>query len=290
MPSTPKRVQRLVILGHPIAHSLSPVFQNAALQHAQIPLRYEAVDVSPNQLDDVLRALALENAGGNVTIPHKESVAARARCTALAERVGAVNTFWHVDGVLHGHNTDVEGMVAAIAAVCNTDLTDMRVAVLGAGGAAAAVLVALDALGCRSIQMAARTPQRAVDMARRVNVAVHIAAAAEAAVAHADLVINATPVGLTDNCMPVSPTALAAGAVVIDLICRPQKTALVRACENAGHVAVDGRVMLLEQGAAAFECWFGVDAPVAVMGHALEDEFRRRTRLAEPTRSTRKPL
>lgn len=274
MPSPPKSIERLVLLGHPVAHSYSPVFQNAALHHAQIPLTYEALDVTPANLDRVLQELASAKCGGNVTIPHKEAVALQAHCTPLAQRVGAVNTFWHVDGVLHGHNTDVQGVVAAIIAAHGPDLSGVTCAVLGAGGSAAAVLVALDALGCRSIQMAARTPVRAVDVARRVDVAVHVAPSAQDAVKQAAIVFNATPVGLNDHAMPVAPEALASGAVVIDLICRPQQTAWVRACVNAGHVAIDGTIMLLEQGAAAFECWFGVDAPIAVMADALHDAFQ----------------
>lgn len=274
MSSPAKSIERLVILGHPIAHSYSPVFQNAALRHAGIPLTYEPIDVAPAELNKLLWTLAASQAAGNVTIPHKEAVAAQAHCSPLAQRVGAVNTFWHVDGVLHGHNTDVEGVVAAIAAVHGSDLTGVPCAVLGAGGSAAAVLVALDVLGCRSIQMAARTPLRAVEVARRVEVTAHVASTAQIAVQDAAIVFNTTPVGLNDNAMPVSPQALATGAVVIDLICRPQQTAFVRACVKAGHVAIDGTIMLLEQGAAAFECWFGIDAPKTVMAEALHDFFR----------------
>lgn len=274
MPSSPKSVSRLVILGHPITHSYSPVFQNAALRHAQIPITYAPLDVAPEDLERVLVDLAATQAGGNVTIPHKEAVAARAHCTPLAQRVGAVNTFWHVDGELHGHNTDVEGVVAAVTAAYGADLAGVSCAVLGAGGAAAAVLVALDAMGSRSIQMAARTPLRAVDVARRVDVAVHVASSPDEAVQNAAIVMNTTPVGLYDASMPVVPSALASGAVVIDLICRPQQTAFVHACTRAGHVAIDGTVMLLEQGAAAFECWFGIEAPRDIMANALRESFQ----------------
>ena len=101
---------RLVLLGHPVTHSLSPVFQNAALKAAKIPLQYEALDVSSRELRAVLRHLKDSNAAGNVTIPHKIAVHDRCdRLTDLAARVGAVNTFWYESGKLHGDNTDVGG-------------------------------------------------------------------------------------------------------------------------------------------------------------------------------------
>ena len=107
---------RLVLLGHPVSHSLSPAFQNAALRRAALPIRYELLDVAPDALDATLDALIAEDAWGNATIPHKEHVASRcARVSALAERVGAVNTFWIEDGALVGDNTDVGGFLALLA-------------------------------------------------------------------------------------------------------------------------------------------------------------------------------
>jgi hypothetical protein len=133
----PTRVQpgRLVLLGHPVAHSLSPVFQNAALAAAGISARYEAIDVSAAELPGVIRRLVQERAGGNVTIPHKEAVAALCtRRTAIAERVGAVNTFWcEADGALVGDNTDVGGFDVAARALLDGDSAGRAVALLGAG-------------------------------------------------------------------------------------------------------------------------------------------------------------
>ena len=107
-----------MLVGHPVSQSLSPALQNAALKQRGLALRYETLDVSVSALDATLAELALEGAAGNVTIPHKISVALRARCTPLAARVGAVNTFWHENGVLHGENTDVAGVSAAVRALC----------------------------------------------------------------------------------------------------------------------------------------------------------------------------
>jgi hypothetical protein len=146
----PTAIGRLVLLGHPVAHSLSPRFQNAALTAAGIPLRYEALDTPPDTLASVLDALISERAAGNVTIPHKEAV--HARCdlrTPMAERVGAVNTFWcTLDGRLCGDNTDVSGFAAAARALLGDAApTGLAIALVGAGGSAAAVLVPVIAAG-----------------------------------------------------------------------------------------------------------------------------------------------
>lgn len=131
---------RLVLVGHPVAHSLSPVFQNAALEAAGIPLRYELLDVAPSELGAMMGLLADARAAGNVTVPHKESVYAWcARRTPLAERVGAVNTFWTENGSLVGDNTDVGGFSFAVERLLDRRAEGLRIGMLGAGGAAAAV-------------------------------------------------------------------------------------------------------------------------------------------------------
>lgn len=262
---------RLVILGHPIAHSLSPTMQTAALHAIGVPLIYEALDVPPEQLDATLHALAREHAGGNVTIPHKEQVARRARCTPLAARVGAVNTFWHDAGELIGHNTDVAGAVAVLQSLKPGGLHDTTCVLLGAGGSSAAVLVALTMLGCPDIAMSARTPERAARLSARVGVPVRMLSDVEvdAEVRRAGLIVNATPIGMNDDHMPVDPRHMAPDAVAFDLVYRKGLTSWIRACRSAGHAAEDGRRMLLEQGAAAFTCWFGQPAPIDVMANAL---------------------
>ena len=140
-----ERPGRLVLLGHPVAHSLSPRFQNAALQRAGIPLTYEALDVLAPDLPGAVRLLAEDGAAGNVTIPHKEAMAELCDVrTTLAERTGAVNTFW-VDEArkLVGDNTDVDGVALLLTELLGAPASG-PVALLGAGGAAAAVLAALE--------------------------------------------------------------------------------------------------------------------------------------------------
>lgn len=265
-----ERPSKLVLLGHPVSHSRSPMFQNAALAHAGIPITYDRLDVAPPMLVDALELLAEQGAGGNVTIPHKEAVATRAVCSELASRVGAVNTFWHERRVLHGHNTDVAGALATIATFFPNGLAGVTCAVLGAGGSAAAILVALELAGSTQIRVAARTGVRAHALAARVGVNVRVAESPEEAVRNADFVVNATPIGLHDEMLPVALDALAPHAAVFDLVYRVGETAWVRACRATGHHASDGQRMLMEQGAAAFECWFDIEAPRDVMWRALQ--------------------
>ena len=260
---------RLVLLGHPVSHSLSPAFQNAALRHAALPVRYELLDVAPPALDATLDALIAENAWGNATIPHKAHVASRcARVSALAERVGAVNTFWIEDGTLVGDNTDVGGFRALLWETAPDLDRTKPVAVLGAGGSAAAVLTALERDAFQDVRVYSRTEARALALCKRFT-GVRAVRDVAASVRGATLVINATPSGLDDASMPVSTELLDASAVVLDLVVGRNETPLVRAARTRGHRAADGLTMLIEQGALAFERWFGTPPDRDVMRRAV---------------------
>ena len=249
---------RLVLLGHPVSHSLSPTFQNAALQRAGLPLTYEAIDVPPTQLAGVVRALRAEHASGNVTVPHKASFAALCdTLTPIAQRVGAVNTFWVEDGALVGDNTDVGGFEEAVAEAFGAQRVWRRVAVLGAGGAAAAVVAATERWPGSAVSLWSRHADRAAALAARFG-HVTVADSTEAALAAADLVVNATPVGLrADDPLPAAVQAIPPRACVFDLVYLRAETAWVRAARAAGRPAADGLGMLIAQGALAFERWFG---------------------------------
>jgi shikimate dehydrogenase len=239
---------RLVLLGHPVSHSLSPRFQNAALRAAGIPLVYEALDVAPDALATTLTGLARQNACGNVTIPHKEAVAALcARRSALADRCGAVNTFWHDEGALVGDNTDVGG-VDAIA-----------LALLG------------ERWGSARARLYNRNMERAHALASRFDASVDVVSSVDSALDGATLVVNATPVGLRDDAFPVEVERIPSGAAVFDLVYRTGETAWVRAARNAGHRAADGEGMLVEQGALSFERWFGIEPDRNAMWSALHN-------------------
>lgn len=250
---------RLVLLGHPVLHSQSPAFQNAALRRAGLPLTYEALDVSPGQLARVAHELRATGAAGNVTLPHKEAFATHcARLSPIAERVGAVNTFWCEDGVLVGDNTDVGGFEEAIARAFGRENRWPRVALIGAGGAAAAVLAAAERWLGTEVRLWSRTASRAEGLSRRFARICTTTTSLTDALEGADLVVNATPLGLAPNdALPVMIQDLPPKAAVQDLVYRRGETAWVLASRGAGHVAADGAGMLVEQGALAFERWFG---------------------------------
>lgn len=249
---------RLVLLGHPVTHSLSPVFHNAALRAAGLALRYTALDVLPDALPRVLDALRQEGAAGNVTIPHKRAVAlACGHVTAVARRTGAVNTFWIEGGALCGDNTDVAGFGAAVERLLGAapgSLWPRRIALLGAGGAARAVLAAAELHGGVTVDVHARTPAHAAALAGEFACA---SVRRGDPAPDAGLVVNATPMGMADDAHPLPIDAIPEGAAVLDLVYRPGETTWVRAARARGHVAADGIEMLLEQGALAFERFTG---------------------------------
>lgn len=261
---------RLLLLGHPVGHSLSPKFQNAALEAAGIPIRYDALDVAGHDFDRVVASLRAEDTWGNVTVPHKTRM--HDACdvlTPLARRVGAVNTFWLDDtGQLIGDNTDVGGFSAAVTTLLGHAPRDLTVGVLGAGGTAAAVLTAVEAWpGCYA-HVHNRTPERARLLCERFGtVAQPIDDVGVAA--GADLVVNATSVGLHDEGFPLDPALVAPTSTVIDLVYRPGETAWVRALRRSHVRACDGISMLIEQGALAFERWFGMEPDRTVMWEAV---------------------
>lgn len=260
---------RLVLIGHPVAHSLSPLFQNAALRAAAIALDYEAVDVLPDELARVSHLLAEANAAGNVTVPHKEAfVACCGTLSPVARRAGAVNTFWTEDGALCGDNTDVGGFDAAVRATVGVPDGPFAVAVLGAGGAASAVLTAIERWEGASALVWSRTMGRAERLVDRFPRTARAEWDLDGALRNAVLVVNTTPIGLEGDAMPCDPTSLAAGARVFDLTYRRGETPWVHACRAHGHPASDGLPMLLEQGALAFERWFGIAPNRAVMREA----------------------
>jgi shikimate dehydrogenase len=261
---------RLVLLGHPVAHSLSPRFQNAALARAGIPLIYEARDVPPADLPRVLDELVALGAAGNVTVPHKQAVAARcARRTAVAERAGAVNTFWSERGELVGDNTDVAGVHQAVVTLLGREPRDERVSVVGAGGSAAAVLCAVERWVGSTAAVYNRTMPRAQELVARFAAVASCAPTLDAALADATLVVNATTLGMGGHEVPVPVERLPHAAAVLDLVYAPHETRWVREARAAGHPARDGIVMLVEQGAAAFERWFGRAPDRAAMWAAL---------------------
>lgn len=226
--------------------------------------------VAPSELQSVARQLANESAGGNVTVPHK--VAFRQLCfkvTPTAERTGAVNTFWTESGSFVGDNTDVGGFDVAARAALGGMRHGLTVGLVGAGGAAAAVLAAIERWPRAKAKIFSRNRNRSQALAARFSDFARVVSAATDAVADSDFVVNATPLGMTDDSLPFSVDDLQPSATVMDLVYKSGGTALTRAAIAAGHPAVDGTGMLIEQAALAFERWFGFPPDKPVMRAAL---------------------
>src|SRR3954467_12962626 len=222
---------RLVLLGHPLGHSLSPTFQNAALRAAGVPLTYELLDVPRSALRQTLNDLRIIGAAGNVTVPYKEAMVSECdRLSAAARAIGAVNTFWtSVDGARVGDNTDVDGFQAAVARLIGERPAGARVALLGAGGAAAAALYAIAGWKHAHVRVYSRTRERAEELVQRFKVGAEVVDSVEDALSGAAFVVNATPVGRRADDRPLfAADALPAGAVVLDLTYGQKETALVR--------------------------------------------------------------
>jgi shikimate dehydrogenase len=263
----------LVIVGDPVAQSLSPVFQNAALRHAGRAVTYSRCQVPAERLDGTISELRRARTGGNVTMPHKEAMFARAvHTTRAARRTGAVNTFWWDGEALVGHNTDVDGVAATLTALC-ADGVRGDVLLLGAGGSAAAVLEALaqtPATRDARVLVTSRTRTRAERLVAAVGRQATVVSPEAVRWSELGLVVNATPAGMRDeDAQPVAVEHLGAHTVVFDLVYRRGGTVWVREARARGLRAEDGLRMLVEQGAAAYTCWFGEAPSREVMWAAL---------------------
>ena len=257
------------LLGDPVAHSLSPAMQNAAfralgLRAVYVPLRCVSGDLPP-----LMHMLARAGGGGNVTVPHKEA-AARAveQPSRLAAAVGACNVFWAGDGALAGENTDVPGLLDALAPL---DPPDGPWLIAGTGGGARAAAIAAGQRGA-AIAVCSRSEERRTAFehwAREYGVALAPPAACR-------VLINATPLGLAPaDPLPPGREVAPEAAVAFDMVYAPGETRWVRAMRATGLRAADGRAMLVGQGARALECWFpGMDAPVEIMRAAVDAALR----------------
>jgi shikimate dehydrogenase len=265
------RTRVAAVIGSPIRHSLSPLLHNTAFASLGLDWVYVAFEVAPGRAADALGAMRAFGLGGmSVTMPHKTD-AARA-CDALTPDAAALRSVNCVvpqaDGGLLGDSTDGPGFVRSLADA-GVDTAGARVLLLGAGGAARAVALALARAGA-TVGVAARREEAAADVARLHEAISTVEwGSRDAAAARATIVVNATPVGMGDDRgLPLDAAALHHGQVVADLITAPLETPLLRAAGRAGATVVDGLGMLVHQAALAFVQWTGLDAPVAVMAAA----------------------
>ncbi len=282
--------KRVVLIGHPVAHSLSGAMQQAAFDAAGIDATYELWDRAPIQLADAIDEVRSDAfLGANVTIPHKERVVPMIdKLTEEAQATGAVNTLTREGRRLVGHNTDVPGFAAALDKLVGRQKMPRAAVVLGAGGGARAVVYGLVRAGFQRIIVFNRHLHRAEGLVKFfARSAAHMDLKAmpwhesiiESELAKTKVLINATSIGLTADVSPIPAEVLTADLLVLDLIYN--RTRLLRDAEAVGAVANDGETMLLHQGAAAFSLWTGQPAPLEVMGAALAGARAEGVRSAE---------
>ena len=257
------------LIGNPVEHSLSPPMHEAAYDALDMDARYVALEPDPERLETALRgADALGVDGLNVTIPFKQDVLALVDPDDVARRVGAVNTVVFGDGgTPRGYNTDVAGVRRAFDHH-DVGLDGADAVVVGAGGAGRAAAFSLSDAGA-SVHVANRTADRAASLAESVPGATGGGLDTLDRVADADVLVNATSVGMESDDSPVPADRLHADLSVLDAVYSPLDTRLLREAREAGATTVDGAWMLLYQGVEAFERWTGRDAPVDAMNEAL---------------------
>jgi shikimate dehydrogenase len=280
-------VQKLAVIGDPIAHSLSPALQNFLIQHFALPFTFEALHIRHNDLPEMTQRLRDgEFRGINVTLPHKQTVLSFLDALdATAVKIGAVNTIVVEEGRLIGYNTDARGFSRSLE-TAGVAIADKNAFVLGAGGAARAVIFALVQANARQIIVCNRSPDRAATL---------IAAFASQAATNqlqcvpwseradwikknvVNLLINTTRVGMHphDDESPLPVDVFAEPMTVIDLVYNPRQTQFLHAANSAGEKIVNGLGMLIYQGVAAMELWWRKQLEVGEVYSSLENELMR---------------
>jgi shikimate dehydrogenase len=280
---------RLGVFGDPVAHSLSPQMQNAALNACEINMQYARFHIRANELRSALLFLRrLDFVGINVTVPHKVAAFTHVdEADESAIRVGAVNTIGVREQKLIGSNTDTEGFVRAVRSEFAIDLRDLRVMVIGAGGGTGRAIAWQCALqDCERLVLVNRTLEKASALAQqlrpffsaprvlgpmaRLEAIAFDEAAMRAQLSEIDLIVNATPLGMNlSDPAPIPSRLLAPHHIVFDCVYGSSRSALLRAADEAGARGANGLSMLLYQGALSFSIWFDREAPLGAMRAAL---------------------
>jgi shikimate dehydrogenase len=263
-------------MGAPVAHSLSPAIFTAAFAALGLDWSYAAYEVDEGGAPAFLVGAGAELDGVSVTMPHKAAVLpALDVLSPVAQELGAVNCIVRVDGSLHGHNTDGDGLVDALRIDEGIAIAGQRCVVVGAGGAGRAVARALGASGARDVVVVNRSPERAAAAAALAGAAGRVGDAT--AILAADVVVNATPLGMgAHSVLPFDPAYLDAGQVVVDLIYHPEETPLLAAAAGQGARVVGGLGMLVHQAGHQLRLWTGAEPPLAEMHSGARAELAAR--------------
>ncbi|MDQ2754441.1 MAG: shikimate dehydrogenase [Actinomycetota bacterium] len=268
---TPSGTTRVAgVIGDPVSHTLSPTLHNAAFQATGLDWVYVAFPVRRGAAADAVGAMrAFRLVGLSVTMPHKTAVVgALDDLTPTAAALGAVNTIIPRGGALLGDSTDGDGFIDALRAEGHAELSGRRIIILGAGGAARAVALAAASAGAAAVEIVGRQPSAVAACTALAGSSGR--GAPIDAVGDADVIINATPVGMAGTDLPfgLDPGRLSAGQLVVDLIYIPPTTALLAAAAEQGATVTNGLGMLVHQAARQFAAWTGQPAPLAAMARA----------------------
>ncbi|MCL5058359.1 MAG: shikimate dehydrogenase [Actinobacteria bacterium] len=283
------------IFGYPVEHSFSPAMHNAAFKYLSLNRAYVPFPVRPENLAYAVEAVrTLGLAGVNVTVPHKQAVTEFLDELSPAARLsGAVNTIVNSGGVLTGHNTDGEGFIRALGESAGSEYIKGPALIIGAGGAARAVAVALALNGTGEIVIANRSAERAAELSSLLGGSTRCSVSAlkwegqpaegsrehrewAAVLGRVSLLVQTTSLGMhpaVDTVPPIPYNLVHPGQVAVDLVYNPASTGFMQNCREAGAVVFNGIGMLLHQGAIAFELWTGREAPVDIMREALKKEL-----------------
>jgi len=282
--------QTISLIGHPVVHSISPAFQQAAFDALGLDIQYEAWDVPDVELPIAVERLRSSSLlGANVTIPHKvTTLRFLDHFDGAVELVGAVNTIVNRDGQLYGMNTDVEGILNVLNSI-DVDFTGTNAVILGAGGAARAAVVAMRQIGVARVTIANRTPARAHELVKLGGTELDVetcqldgmAREFQSAVTGARVIIHATSLGMNhgpDETANLVPSGLMTpDQFAFDLVYTPEQTPFLQAADQAGATTISGLAMLVHQGAAAFRHWTGQAPPISIMFDAARTSLDSKT-------------
>lgn len=266
------------IVGHPVEHSLSPAMHSAAFEATEIDAEYRLFDILPDNPEDLANFCYETDVniigGFSVTMPYKEAIIQYLdNIEVLAKEVSSVNTVKNEDSDLQGFNTDATGAIKALKE--KTEVAGKKALVLGAGGAARAIIYALKEFGAE-VYIFNRTLQKAEALAEKFDVdTIEFRAIKDA---RFDVIVNCTPIGMSPQIEQSLLTAeqIKKGSVVMDIVTNPLETQLLREAKKAGAETISGERMLLHQAASQFEIWFDKPAPFEVMEKALYEELAKR--------------
>ena len=256
------------VIGDPVRHSLSPRLHNAGFAALGLDWFYVACPVAKGQAAqaiEAMRTLGIE--GLSVTMPHKKSVAVAVDdLSSTAAKLGAVNCVRRDGDRLVGENTDGIGFVDSLRSQLQMDPDGLTIVIVGAGGAARSIALAMAEHGAQ-VGIFNRTATSAEEVVEIVGAASSVVQ--EEAIRDADVIVNATPLGMSNDSLPFDPSLLSKGQSLIDLIYEPEKTALLLEAESLGVKTLNGVGMLLHQAGAQFQLWTGCEPPLREMAQAV---------------------